>query len=124
MAVDLHLYENQREIWNIYKEGIEKVKTEFPLVSTCMGKYLKLDQNLVLNELQNLIDFLNPYNLTSKEIAVEKVALPLIKIRFRKNVSTDETLKIAGKALEITKLTFSAYLDNAVVEVRKNILGL
>ena len=124
MAVDLHLYENQREIWDIYYEGIEKVKIDLNPVSECMGKYLKLEQGLILKELHNLIDFLSPSNLISKEIAVQKVALPLINIRFNKNVSVVKTLDIAEKALQITKPTYLAYLNNAVIAVKKNILGL
>ncbi|MBN1463015.1 MAG: hypothetical protein JW922_04975 [Paludibacteraceae bacterium] len=123
MAVDLHLYENQREIWNIYKQAMENVKAELPNVAECISVYLELEQPLVLKELNNLIAFLSPHNLTTKEIAVEKVALPLIKLRFNKEVSTEKTLMIAEKALAITKPTYQAYLENAVVEVRKNILG-
>lgn len=124
MAVDLHLYKNQREIWNIYDEGIQGVKTELPAISECMGIYLKLEQGIVLKELNNLIEFLSPQNLTSKEIAVENVALPLIKIRFNKNVSVEKTLEIADKALQITEPTYLNYLNNTVIAVKRNILGL
>jgi len=123
MAVDLHLYQNQRETWNMYNEGIERVKTELPKVSECMGNYLKLEYPLILEELHNLIDFLNPYNLVSKEIAIEKIALPLIKLRFHKDISKEKTLKIAGKALDITESTYSTFLNNTVVQVKRNILG-
>lgn len=122
MAVDLHLYENQNDIWKVYKKGIDAVKPKLPAVAEGMSEYLKLDQPLVLRELNNLISFLSPENLTSKEIAVEKVALPLIKLRFNKDVSTEKTLSIAEKALTITKATYKEYLDNATLEVQKNII--
>ncbi len=122
MAVDLHLYKDFREIWDIYKDGIENVKEDFPKIAKCMGAYLELEQSLVLRELNNLTDFLSPYNLISKEISVEK-ALPLINLKFHKNVSLEETLKIVDKALEITKPSYKEFLDNAVKGVKKNILG-
>ena len=123
MAVDLHLYENHREVWNMYKEAIENVKNDLSTVANCMSDYLKLEKSLVLKELNNLITFLSPYNLTSKEIAVEKLSIPLIKLRYNKEVSIEKTLIIAEKALTITKPTYKAYLDDAVTKVRKNILG-
>ncbi|MDO8514936.1 MAG: hypothetical protein Q7S14_00410 [bacterium] len=122
MAVDLHLYENQKEIWEIYKDALEGVKTEFEIIAKCMGNYLELDQSLVFEELNNLVTFLSPYNLMSKDIIVNKVALPLIKLRFQKEVSAEDTIKIADKALAITRPTYKEFLDNAVINVKKNIL--
>ncbi len=124
MAVDLHLYQNQREIWDIYNSELGNVKTEIPQIAKCMADYLHLEEPIITKEIFNLIDFLQPNNLISKEVAVERVALPLIRLRFNKEVSRDKTLKIAEEALNITKPTYISYLDSAVIEVKRNILGL
>jgi len=123
MAVDLHLYQNNRDIWNTYDLAIEKVKIDLPRIAECLGCYLNMEQSLILNELNNLVMFLNPQSIISKEIAVEKIALPLIKLRFKKDVSVKKALEIADRALIITKPSYKEFLDNAVIEVRKNILG-
>ena len=41
----------------------------------------------------------------------------------QKNISKEKTLKIAGKALDITESTYSTFLNNTVVQVKRNILG-
>jgi hypothetical protein len=123
MAVDLHLYKEYIEVWNLYKEALENIKAELPVVAECMSIYLKLEKLLLMKELDNLIALLDPYNLTTKEVAVENLALPIIKLRFGKEVSREKALVIAEKALTITKPTYKAYLDYVVIEVRKNILG-
>jgi hypothetical protein len=42
LAIDLHLYQNQIEIWNIYKSGLEEVTNNFAEISQCLGSYLGL----------------------------------------------------------------------------------
>jgi len=121
MAVDLHLHKNSRYVWESYIDAIESVKTEFPVIAKCLGEYLGIDQGLVLTELNNLIKFLDPQSVISKEMAVQKIALPLIKLRFKKDVSYQSALEILNKALTITENSYQGFLDNAVVEVKKNI---
>jgi len=123
MAVDLYLYQNQREVWNIYNSGIKDVKTKMPQVAKCISSYMNLDKSVVSNEISNMINFLHPNNFCSIKNAVEKIALPLIKLKFKKEVSIDKALKITEKSLDITKSTYLSYLDNAVIGVKTNILG-
>jgi hypothetical protein len=121
MAVDLHLYKNSRYIWESYIDAIESVKTEFPVIAKCLGEYLEIDQDLVLTELNNLIVFLDPKSVVSKEMAVQKIALPLIKLRFQKDVSYQSALDVVNKALTITEPSYKGFLNRAVTEVKKNI---
>lgn len=122
MAIDLHLYQNERDIWNVYNEGIEKVKDRLIDVAICMSDYLKLENQGVLKELHILTEFLSPQNFTSKETAAEKMVLPLINLRFQKNVSNGEVLKIIDKSMIITKPTYKKFLDDTVEKVKENIL--
>ena len=89
LAVDLHLHKNQKEIWNIYDEAIKNSKNEFPAVAKCLSVYLELDPSIVLEELNRLFTYLGPHNLTTKETAAKKVVIPLIKLRFKKEVSPE-----------------------------------
>jgi len=123
MAVDLHLYQNDRSVWNVYKDAIDKVSADFPIVARCLGEYLGLDQNIIFAELNNLINFLNPQCIISKEIAAEKIALPLIKLRFRKEVSFPKTIEILNKAVDITRPSYQQFLGNAIIEVKNNIFS-
>ena len=122
MAVDLHLYEDSRYIWETYLDAIEKVRADFSVIAICLGEYLELNKDLVLTELNNLILFLDPQNFTSKAIAVEKITLPLIKLRFKKDVSFQNTIEIVDKALNITESSYQNFLDDAVAKVKGNIL--
>jgi len=123
LAVDLHIYQNHREIWNLYSSSTEKVKNDFPKIAQCLGKYLNLDSNMINNELNNLIMFLSPQNLTSKEVSVKQVVLPLIKLRFKKDVSEEKVLNLLMKAIVITKPTYQEFLNYATKEVTKNIIS-
>ena len=122
LAIDLHLYQNQIEIWNTYKRGLEEITKNFSEISQCLGSYLELDANIIIQELNGLIIFYSPDKFISKESAITKGTLPLIKLRLNKDVSKEKALAILNKALEITKSTYQQFLDNTVTEVRKNIL--
>jgi len=122
MAIDLHIYKDNPEIWFSYKNALEDIEVDLPVVAECMGAYLKLEQKLLQKELDKLFDFLGPDTFVSEE-AITKIAILLIKLRFGQKVSFGKTLKIVGKAMAITQTTYKQFLDKAVAGVRTNIIG-
>ena len=123
LAIDLHLYQNQIEIWNTYKRGLEEIAEKFTGISQCLGKYLELDADTIKKELNSLVVYYSPDKFISKESAISKGILPFIKLKFKKDVSGDKALIILNKALEITEPTYLQFLDYATEQVRKNIIS-
>ncbi len=123
LAVDLHLYQNHKEIWDLYSSATRETKKDLSKIAECLGGYLKLIPELTLNELNNFIKSFDPKNITTKEIATKTVVLPLIKLKFKKDVSEDVALNILNKALKITRPTYQQFLDYATAEVKKNIIS-
>jgi len=122
-AIDLHLYHDQKAIWDLYNDSLEKVKVDFPKIAACLKAYTGLEEPLIVKELEHLARVLDSYNYISVEAAMSKGALPLIKKRYQKEVLLDQAIKITEQALVITKSSYKEFLDNTVKEVRKNILG-
>lgn len=123
LAIDLHLAKSNKQITDAYKLGIENSKKEFATISECLGNYLSLDSATVSTEIDKLVSFLDIKNIESKELAIKKLILPLIKLRYKNDVSEEKALEILDKALELTEPTYQDFLDKTVIEVRKNILG-
>lgn len=123
LAIDLHLAKNNKQITDDYKLGIENSKKEFATISECLGNYLSLDSATVSTEIDKLVSFLDSKNIESKDLAIKKLILPLIKLRYKKDVSEEKALENLDKALELTEQTYQDFLDKTVIEVRKNILG-
>lgn len=121
MAVDLHIYNNHREIWEIYNEGMENVQNDLMVVSNCLADYLNMEEAVILTEINNLMDMLGAKNLTSVNNMIDFVAIPLIKVRLNKDISTPKAIEIAEQALRITEGSYKEFLDNAVIGVKKNI---
>jgi len=115
-GVDLNLKDNYPKILEIYKESLENVNFEF--VAECLSDYLDLKKDEVLKELQNFTNLLSPKNLSTTKNMNEHIAVPLLKIKLRKDVDLEESEKILKRAKEATQDNFKKYLDNAVEKMK------
>jgi len=124
MAVDLHICQNQRDIWELYSKTLDLVKVDFNQIANCLADYLKADPTEMLKELGVLVNVLGPDKMVSIAAAVDKGAVPMLESRFNKKLDRTKIVEITTKALDITAPTYKDFLDNTVVLVKQNILGI
>lgn len=117
-GVDLNLNKLHPEILKLYRKTLKDINLD--AISTCLGNYLGLEKRNIHKELEYFIQFLRPDNFLSSRSITDSIIIPLIKIRFGKEVNPELTKDILDEAVAITKEDYMNYLNSAIKGMKRD----
>ena len=83
-------------------------------IVSCLSEYLALPKDTLKLEIDNFITFLGPESISSVDTIIDRVAIPLIQLRFNCKVDRGETVSIISEAARLMEREYIRLLDQAV----------
>ena len=111
-GVDINLLRKNPEVLEIYTNGFQKIDKE--KIVSCLSEYLALPKDTLKLEIDNFITFLGPESISSVDTIIDRVAIPLIQLRFNCKVDRGETVSIISEAARLMEREYIRLLDQAV----------
>lgn len=121
-GVDLNLKDFYPEILTIYYDGLNGV--DLMVVANCLSRYLGLNEDQILEELNYFCKILSPKHFSSVEQMVGGIVVPLIEIKLGKKVGSVLARQILLMAKKNVEDKYLGYLDEAVSQMRVDFVEL
>jgi len=114
-GVDINLNTDHSEVLTLWRNSLKEM--DIKKVISCLSSYLSLPADQLESEINFFVDFLGPDSLISVETIVDRIALPLVSMRYGKVIDRNQTISILNTARDLTASDYMKLLDNAVSEI-------
>lgn len=121
-SIDLNLLSSHPEILSLYRRSMTNLDVD--KISICLSKYLKMDKDKVYFELNNLINFLSPDNLSSAENMAAKLIIPWREMIYGVKADYKQTLHVLELAKDITRNKYLIFLDEVADKIKIDFVNL
>lgn len=119
-AIDLQVAKTHPEISNLYHHAFSQ--QNYLILVQVLKAYLPkslLTEQEILNACNHLASFLPLEGLTNHDSLIDKIMLPLVKLKNQKEIGRQSVAEMIDIAIELVAPHWQTWLNHAVVEMKQ-----